>query len=216
MTTGWSASDVPLRPARNQAREWAIEELSRRDYQEARPSLISRALTWLWEHVSGWQGPHSPAASTGAVIAMAVLAMVVIWAVRRSGGLGRTERTQTRAALGVRPATAAEHRSAADRARAAADWNTAVVERFRAIVRELEERTVLTAQSGRTADEIAADAARALPALSAQFAGAATIFDDVRYGGRDGTRQWDDALRELAGQLDAVRVTDLASSGAGS
>lgn len=204
-----AASDVPLQPSRDQAREWAIRELSGRAYQEARPSLINRALSWLWEHVNGWQSPHSPGASIGAVIAIAVLALVLIWAVRRSGGLHRNARAQTGAALESRPMTADEHYAAADRAGVAGDWNVAVVERFRAIVRELEERTILNPQHGRTADEIADGAASAVPALGRQFIDAARIFDDVRYGGQTATQAQDGALRELSAQLRGVRVAGL-------
>ena len=204
-----AASGVPLQPSRDQAREWAVRELSGRAYQEARPSLINRALSWLWEHVNGWQSPHSPGAGIGAVIAVAAAAVVVIWAVRRAGGLHRNVRTQTGAALGARPMTAAQHHAAADRAGAADDWNTAVIERFRAIVRELEERTILNPQHGRTADEIAAAAASAVPPLGPQFIGAADIFDVVRYGGQSGTPDQDGALRELAAQLRGVRVAEL-------
>jgi hypothetical protein len=210
MITAWLAgSEVPLQPSRNQAREWAIEELSRREYQEARPSLISRFLIWLWEHVNGWQGPHSPAASVGAVIALAVFALVVIWAVRRSGGLYRNARRQVGDAMEGRPLIAAEHYGAADRAAAAGDWNTAVVERFRGIIRELEERTILNPRSGRTADEIAAEAARAVPALDRQFVRAARVFDDVRYGGQSAEQAQDGVLRELSAQLRSIRVADL-------
>ena len=199
-------SEVPLNPSRDQAREWAVRELSGREYQEARPSVLSRALSWLWDHLNGWDGPPSPGASIGAVIALAVVVIVVLWAVRRTGGLHRNARATAGAALESTPVSAAEHYAAADRAATAGEWNRAVVERFRGIVRELEERTILQPQRGRTADEIAAAAAGAVPGLGTEFAGAARIFDDVRYGGQTASAGQDGALRELAARLRGVRV----------
>jgi len=72
-----------------------------------------------------------------------------------------------------------------------------VVERFRAVARELEERAVLVAQPGRTADELAGEAGQLLPALAGQLAAGSSLFDDVRYGGRTGTPDADRQLRAL-------------------
>jgi len=62
-----------------------------------------------------------------------------------------------------RPSSAADHRSLAEQAADRADWHTAVIERMRAIARELEERSVLDARAGRTATELAREAGRMLP-----------------------------------------------------
>ena len=97
--------------------------------------------------------------------------------------------------------SAAWHRAAADAAAAAGDVRTAVLERFRAVVRELEERAVLAEQPGRTADEAARDAAARLPGLGERLTAAARIFDDVRYGDRPATAAMDEALRELDAAL---------------
>jgi hypothetical protein len=56
-------------------------------------------------------------------------------------------------------------------------------------VRGLEERGLLDERSGRTADEAAADGGTRLPALRAELAAAATVFDDVHYGGRPATEE---------------------------
>ncbi len=210
MNLSWpAAGGVTLQPGRQEAREWAIRELSGREYQEARPSLITRALTWMGDHISGWQGPGGPGAGTGAVIAVTVVALIVSLAVWRSGGLHRTARSHSGPALDGAPASSAQHYAAADQAASARDWNTAVAERFRGIARALEERTILSAQRGRTADEIAIAAAAVLPALGAEFTSAARIFDDVWYGGQGATAVQDDALRQLADRVRTVRAADL-------
>ena len=84
--------------------------------------------------------------------------------------------------------TAAELRAAADAAAARGDWSTAVLERFRAVVRSLEERALLDDRPGRTAHEAAEAAAARLPARAAELRRAARLFDDVCYGARRGGR----------------------------
>lgn len=71
---------------------------------------------------------------------------------------------------------------------AAGRWNQAVQERMRALVRSLEERTLLDPRPGRTADEAAAAAGHALPTYDARLRAAARVFDDVTYGGRSADR----------------------------
>lgn len=73
----------------------------------------------------------------------------------------------------------------------------AVVERFRAIVATLEERSVLDEQPGRTADEAARDAGFALPARADQLAAAARLFDAIHYGSGDATEDDDRRMRDL-------------------
>lgn len=59
--------------------------------------------------------------------------------------------------------SAADHRTAAEAHAAAGRWTEAVQERMRAVVRSLEERTLLDPRPGRTADEAAAEASVSLP-----------------------------------------------------
>ncbi len=209
MTAGWSLLlQIPLDPSRDQARGWAVGELARPEYQAEREGPLMRALRWLFERLSDVQLNGSPGSALGIGIAVVLLAAVVGYALWRTGGLGRQARRT--APHGVftdhPPRSAAEHRAAAERAAAAADWSTAVVERFRAVVRELEERTVLTAQPGRTADESARAAAIELPSLASELASGARMFDDVRYGDRTATPATDAALRALDS---GVRAADL-------
>jgi hypothetical protein len=58
---------------------------------------------------------------------------------------------------------------------------------MRAVVRALEERALLDIRPGRTADEAATEAGRALPAHRDRLRAAARDFDDVAYGGRSGS-----------------------------
>ncbi|WP_449066361.1 DUF4129 domain-containing protein, partial [Planomonospora algeriensis] len=58
---------------------------------------------------------------------------------------------------------------------------------LRAVARDLEERAVVEELPGRTADELAAEAGRALPGFAGELAEAARLFDDVTYGDLPGT-----------------------------
>jgi hypothetical protein len=78
--------------------------------------------------------------------------------------------------------SADDHRRAADEAYERGDLAGAIRDRFRAIVRELERQGVLDERSGRTVDEIAAQAGERLPHNRTGLRSAATIFDDVVYG----------------------------------
>ena len=99
--------------------------------------------------------------------------------------------------------TAAEHRAAAEAAAASGDLAEAIRERFRAVVRELEQRGVLEPRAGRTVDEVAAEAGKALPSLADDLRGAAVSFDDVWYGGRTATAE---RYRQLVTVDDRVRA----------
>ncbi|AHH14873.1 hypothetical protein NONO_c00530 [Nocardia nova SH22a] len=79
---------------------------------------------------------------------------------------------------------AAQHRAAAESAAGHHDFDTALRERFRAVVRGLEQGGVLEVQRSRTARETAAAAGRALPGTEGEFDGAAHSFDEIVYGGR--------------------------------
>ncbi len=198
-------TDVPVRPDRSQARAWAVEELAHREYRAGRPGLVARALQWLLDRFGSLPGVDRPeqALATAVLLALLVALAVTVW---RRGLLRRQHRSAAQGAVFAGPPlTAAEHRELAERAASAGDWSAAVVERFRAIARELEERAVITAMPGRTADEVAHDAGRWLPALSVELDAAARLFDDVSYGGRPGSAEAAGTLRELDHRVRSAR-----------
>ncbi|WP_194816660.1 DUF4129 domain-containing protein [Nocardia sp. XZ_19_385] len=91
--------------------------------------------------------------------------------------------------------SAAQHRGAADAAAANRDYDRALRERFRAMVRGLEQGGVLEVRRSRTADETAQDVSGALPLeVTTEIQPAARSFDEVVYGGRSAT---EDEYRRL-------------------
>ncbi|GAA2931395.1 DUF4129 domain-containing protein [Streptomyces mexicanus] len=194
-TTALSArqdgGEPPVTLPRDAAREAARRELSKRMYHENDPGLLRRALDHLWDWIGKLFDSASAATPGGAaglvVVIVAVLAVLgALW--WRLGSPRRAPVTAP-ALFDDRPRSAAEHRAAAEAHAAQGHWNQAVQERMRAVVRSLEERALLDVRPGRTADEAAAEAGRALPAHADRLRTAARDFDDVTYGGRAATEQ---------------------------
>ncbi|NKY36253.1 DUF4129 domain-containing protein [Nocardia speluncae] len=93
--------------------------------------------------------------------------------------------------------TAETHREAAEHAAAQGDYDTALRERFRAVLRGLEQHGVLEVRRSRTVRETSEEATAALPSeLSGEIPPAAGVFDEVVYGGRPAAA---DEYHRLAG-----------------
>lgn len=170
---------------RESARREAERELVRPEYHHT-PPLLVRVAEWLLNRLGDLLDKAEQAAPGGGwgLLGLVLLLVGLVVVVRRRfGALAQTSRRGL-VFTGEHELTAAAHREAAERAAAVADWPTAVRERFRAVVRSLEERTVLEPRLGRTADEAAGEAGLALPAAAAELAAAARVFDEVVYGGR--------------------------------
>jgi hypothetical protein len=197
---------VPVQPDQGQARDWAVQELSRREYEDARPGLVERALHWFWDLLDGVSFGAGPAPVLALLILAAVVGLVVTFAIRRSGGLHRTARRRAATVLPATMTTAADHRAAADRHARAEAWDQAVVEQFRAVARELEERALLSPQPGRTALEVARDGGAARPDLTTGLLAAARSFDEVSYGRLTVGRAAYLSVRELDDQLQTPAV----------
>jgi hypothetical protein len=117
------------------------------------------------------------------VILVAVIVIVVIWRV----GVPRTAAASAGVLPPGRQVSAADHRALSGHAADSGDWHTAVVERMRAVARELEERSVLDPRAGRTATELAGEAGQRLPLAADELHAAAQTFNDVAYGGIEAT-----------------------------
>jgi hypothetical protein len=209
-----SGDEPPVTIPRDPAREAAHRELSKDLYHQNDPSLFQRALDTLWDWIGDLFDTASTATPGGTlgllVVVLAVVAVVgALW--WRLGTPSR-QPSSTTALFDDRPRNAAEHRAAAEAHAAQGHWNQAVQERMRAIVRSLEERALLDARPGRTADEAAAEAGRTLPAHTDRLRTAARDFDDVTYGGRRATEQSYGRMAELDLDLERAKPQLTASS----
>ncbi|MFB7518036.1 DUF4129 domain-containing protein [Streptomyces sp. NPDC056144] len=202
--------DVPVDISRLPAREAAERELSKPMYHENDPNLIERAYDRFWDWVDDLLGTASQATPGGLVGLLAIALLVIALVAALWWRLGTPHRTPGGTADSLfsdGPRTAEEHRATAARHATAGHWNEAVQERMRAIVRSLEERTLLDPRPGRTADEAAAEAARTLPAHADALHLAARAFDDVTYGGRTADEAAYRRIEELDTALERTRPT---------
>jgi hypothetical protein len=182
------------------AQRLARAELSKAMYQ---PSLIQRLLHWL-NRVLDAVNVNVPG-GWWALIVLIVAAVLVIAVVIFRIRPARSGRGRPGVLLHGTQLSAQDHRQQSEHHAATGDFSAAIIERMRAIAVGLQERDVLPSRPGRTADELAADAGRALPSHARALTGAAQLFDDIMYGGRDGTEPRYQRVRELDVSLQAAR-----------
>lgn len=202
-----SGDEPPVTIPRDPAREAARHELSKRMYHENDPGLLQRALNAVFDWIDRLLSAAASATPGGTLglVVVVVAVVAVLGALWWRLGTPRHQPASTAALFDNRPRSAAEHRAAAEAHAAQGHWNQALQERMRAVVRALEERALLDVRPGRTADEAAAEAGRALPAHTDRLRTAAREFDDVTYGGRRATQASYDRIAELDRDLDRTR-----------
>ncbi|MEV4988381.1 DUF4129 domain-containing protein [Pseudarthrobacter sp. LMD1-1-1.1] len=179
------AAEPPVLPGADEARQWAAEELAKPEYRDAAPSWLDALwrnfLDWL-QSLDGSPGDAAPVPSPVIALVIAVIiAAAILLARPRLNARARkaSDVFERETAL-----TAGDYRNRAEAAAAAAQWGDAVVDRFRAVVRSAEDRTILDPQPGRTADEAAQALSVPFAGESRRLARAAATFDGIRYGNR--------------------------------
>nr|WP_255633393.1 DUF4129 domain-containing protein [Demequina sp. TTPB684] len=97
-------------------------------------------------------------------------------------------------------------RSAAEDAAAKGDWTLAVIERFRGIVRDVEQSGWVPVFPGMTAYEFVTQAGVRVPTLANELDWAGDLFDRLRYGHDSGSKAHYDRMVELDRETAAARV----------
>ncbi|ORA18032.1 DUF4129 domain-containing protein [Mycobacterium arosiense] len=154
--------------------------------------LIYRLLQETSTIPGGWL------TATALFTLLAIAVVVGVYVLRRTM---RTRRGGDYSLFEAAQLTAAQHRVTAENYAAQGDWAAAIRHRLRAVARQLEETRVLTPAPSRTANELARDAAAALPHLSGELTQAATAFNDVTYGEQPGTQAAYQMIAELDDHL---------------
>lgn len=196
-------------PDRDDAREWAERELDKAVYREAEPTVFDRVAKEIGDFLASLFNPQIDGGIWSPVWTMVIVALIiaaivvafVIWGMPR--GERRTGRRSSAAVFDDDARSAAELREAARDAVRRGAWDDAVVLRFRAIARAVDERGVFHAPPGMTAQTFALAANDYFPSLAADLNAAAAVFDDVRY------------LRRHASEDAATRVAVLDEAMAG-
>lgn len=193
---------IPVDPDAPEAHQWIVDELSKPEYQAAKPSAldlvaqqilnaISDLLDWLSRAGASDSGGPGSLGFLAVLIPIAILVVLAFLIY----GLPRINRrsTVTGTLFGEdETRDSATMRRDAERAAAGGDYTLAIAELFRSIARRLAERTLVSSYPGTTAGDFARRAGEALPGSAADLMRAAGDFDAVRYLGRAGTReQWD-------------------------
>lgn len=183
----------------DEARERILEELAKDEYDDS-PGFVAWLLgaieDWLARMVDGVDG-SSATQTVIAVLLALVLAAVVVLVLRRTGLLRRSPALAVDAALDAEPVLSGEElRGAARDAIDAGRTDDGTVLALRALVRDLEERTLLDVATGMTAHEAATRAALTFPDLRGRLQRGADAFDTAAYSVRSvGVKLAEDMLR---------------------
>ncbi|MCL3862673.1 DUF4129 domain-containing protein [Actinotalea sp. K2] len=211
----WLSTDVPVVPDAETARRWAEAELANPAYDD-RPSLLDLLLEWVMARIADAEAAAGALdAGLAAIVVLVVAGVVVTVALLVAGPVRRARRARSGSAevFGDDTRSAQELRSSADELAAQGRWGEAVLDRFRAVLRSLEDRALLDLRPGRTAHEGAEQAAERLPSCGTDLRAAAALFDDVCYGDATATEQDDAWLRELDRRVTETRPQAATASG---
>jgi hypothetical protein len=221
MIAGWGQNiirlGIPVDPDAPEAQQWLRDELAKAPYQAAQPTWFDRlsqaVIDWFTSLTFSGDGSGGWLSVLGSLILFAVIvAAVLIF------GLPRRARRRREQAAGLFAEddrrTAAQLRKAATAAAAAGDWTLASEEAFRAIARDLAERTIVRQTPGTTAHSVAELASAAFPPEAARLREGANVFESVRYLGGSGTEAGYRALTDLDASLQASRPRVTAPAGA--
>jgi hypothetical protein len=191
-----------LTPDADEARRLLEEELARSAYVEAQPNIFERILAdvlrGLARLLDGFGGLGAgPGTLVLAVGAALIIAVAVLLIKPRLNARGR--RVEAAVFDDGERHSAEQHRTRAAEYAAKGDWNGAVAELLRAVIRSAEERVVIDEQPGRTATEAGIQLGAAFPGAPADITWLADLFNETHYG--SGSASGDDHRRAAA--LDA-------------
>jgi hypothetical protein len=176
------AAEPPVLPGSDEARRWAVEELSKSEYREAAPGW----LDGLWQNLMDWlrslDGSGMDGTAAAPLIGVGIAVVIAVAIILARPRLNARSRPGDDVFDADTVFSAADYRARAAAAAAAGEWGAAVVDCFRALVRTAEDRNILDARPGRTADEVARELAGPFGSEAQRLVWAARTFDGIRYG----------------------------------
>ena len=199
----WSPLRV-LEPTPAEARDWLEQELHRSDYQS--PWLES-AIRWILDQLrrlldgAGQVAGLSPFITVLVAVVVIALLAWVLPRVRREPVVARTGG----AVLDDLAITAGTYRDLAAKAFRDGRSDDAVLDGFRAIAKDMSDRTLLDDAPGRTAHEVCMALAQPFPDHADRLVRAADAFDSVRYGHRRATADQAGEVQQLDADLVGAR-----------
>lgn len=193
---------IPLAPPDvdpDEARRRMLEELSKSEYDDSPgfiPWLLGLLESWLMDVLAGIDGSSTAQAGLF-ILFIVVVAVIAVLVMRRTGMIRRSTSLSVETALDTPEVlTAVELRAAARDAVSAGRLDDATVLAVRALVRDLDERTLLDVTAGMTAHEAAEAASGPFPELRGRLQLAARSFDTAAYSFRSvSAKQAEDVVR---------------------
>jgi hypothetical protein len=202
---------------RGPAQRLARQELARSIYRPSWPQRVLNAIgRWLDSLLDGGSGGAHQIQWWAVAVLIVVVALIFAGVLYWLGPTRRRRRRKVASVLDSFQLSAADYRLLSERLAAKGDFAGAIIERVRAIAVDLEQRGVLLPRPGRTASELATEAASSLPATSlpggaATLHQAARLFDDVRWGDRAGTPASYEQVRDLDTAIGSIRAASVAA-----
>ena len=195
-----------LDPTPDQARDWLNNELHRSDYQN---TWLDSVLRWILDRLRKLLDGAGQLANSGIspvitlLVALVVIALLV-WVlpkVRRESAAARSGG----AVLEDLTITARTYRDLAAQAFRDGRYDDAVLDGFRAVAKDMSDRTLLDDAPGRTAHEVSLALAPRFPDHGNRLAQAADVFDSVRYGHRRASADQAGEVQKLDAELVKTR-----------
>lgn len=208
-------SDLPVDPDADRAREWLSTELGKPPYQAARPTWFDLLAQGFQDWLDSLRLPDGSGLSLQGIvtliIVLVVVALIVVaFVVYGRPRLNRRSKVAPGALFGSDDTRSSEElRRSAGRAAAAGDFRLAIEEAFRALARQLAERTVVSTAPGTTAQDFARRAASAFPPAGDELRAGAGLFDGVRYLEQPGSRAEYERIAALDRRLQTERPVRL-------
>lgn len=206
-----ASGEPPLEFDEDQARDLLQGELAKSEYTQASPTWLDIWIDdfWRWvndilQPIEGVPGGFSPIALiVGAILVLGVLALLI----GRPILVQRARRREAPASdlFDGDERSAQELRASAAAAAARGDFETAVVEQFRALARAAHTRTVIALSPGMTATAVAHSTAAAFPAYADSLHVAARSFNAARYLGLGASESDWRQLHELDSSLEGAK-----------
>lgn len=201
---------APFTPDSDDAQRLAADELAKGMYSDT-PSIAERFFQWFGEAV--WRVTTTIVPTEGGAgsyiaifLIISIIGVVIFSALRRSrlgyGSSGRGARTE----LFDDDRSSKQLFAAANKAENAGDLNLTVVELYRAIIRALDERALITVVPGMTALEAARAGSQRIGAPELFFRCAST-FNEIYYWSGQATPDDVQALRALHHQAETAAVS---------
>lgn len=167
-----------------QVRQEAKDILARREYQPPEKSIgerIGDEVSKAFSRIINALSSGGAGSAFGWICILALLGGLVFLIVRVGRTVQRVPDHTPEVTVEVQR-TPTEWRGEAERYEAAGDWKEALRCRYRAMVADLVDRSVLPDIPGRTVGEHRRDVQAAVPDATADFHGAAELFERAWYG----------------------------------